>query len=149
MTKIRKYSWKQFDLDVDLLAKEVSTSIKPKSILAISRGGLPLGIKLSNLLDLPLSIICARSYFGNAHKHARTEAKIVGMIKNNMCEPILVVDDIADTGITLLRVCQNLKRRHGFSDIHSAVLFYKRESEFIPNYYARMTNAWIEFPWER
>jgi hypoxanthine phosphoribosyltransferase len=71
------YSWADFDTDVSQLVAQIRKKGKKySSIFSLPRGGLPLGVTLSHLLDLPLK-------FDEPEEHS------------------LVVDDIADSGKTL------------------------------------------------
>jgi len=61
---------------------------------------------------------------------------------------VLVVDDVADTGRSLLLVRQHLLE-NGAKEVKVATIYYKPWSKIIPDYYERKTNCWIIFPWER
>ena len=62
------------------------------------------------------------------------------------CESCVVVDDIADTGVTLQHFADK-----GY---HIDVIWYKACSRVVPDYYAAKSDrkkpggAWIVFPWE-
>lgn len=111
--------------ELDIILRELVSKIKfderiytIKAIYGIHRGGLPIAVYLSHHLELPLS----RDFF---------DYKI---------EETLVVDDIADTGITLQKV--------GNACL-TATLYYKPHSTVMPTFYIRETTKWIVFPWER
>ena len=62
---------------------------------------------------------------------------------------ILVVDDVWDTGRTIVAVKQRIEAAGGRADL--AVLHYKpTHSKFTerPVYYADKTDAWIVYPWD-
>jgi len=50
----------------------------------------------------------------------------------------LIVDDIADSGKTISRFPKHI----------TATLFLKPHCKVKPNFYAKNTNAWVQFPWE-
>ncbi|MDA1334575.1 MAG: phosphoribosyltransferase [bacterium] len=76
-TEKQKYTWQEFDEDVNLLAEKIkATNKKFDGIYGIPRGGLPIAVALSHRLDLP-------------------------MLMGGANEKTLVVDDIADSGSTL------------------------------------------------
>jgi hypoxanthine phosphoribosyltransferase len=54
---------------------------------------------------------------------------------------VLIVDDIADSGETLLP----------YKIYQTAVLHYKMQSEHIPTYYVEEVddNVWLSYPWEK
>ena len=58
---------------------------------------------------------------------------------------VLVVDDVADTGETLLLVADQV-RRH-VADVRTAVLYEKPRSAVRCDYVWRRTTRWIDFPW--
>lgn len=106
---------------INILIKQILDSkIKFHYIYAIPRGGLVIGVWLSHRLNIPLvSDHNSLSYIAG---------------------PILVVDDIADTGKTLLKYQQ--------SRYKLATLYYKKRSIVKPHFYAEETENWIVFPWE-
>lgn len=72
------YTWNDFEEDVlKITAKLKACGEKFNGIYGISRGGLPLAVKLSNILDKPL-------------------------VMGGVDEKTLVVDDVADTGSILI-----------------------------------------------
>ena len=115
--KKRYYSWKEFDDDIKKIVEQVRY-LGVKNIYAIPRGGLILGVHLSHILKLPL----ADTPYGN----------------------VLVVDDISDTGETLL---QWGKKTHA----SIATLYWKSGTKTLPDYTVRSyyPNEWIVFPWEK
>jgi len=94
-----------------------NSGIKYTNIIAIPRGGLVAGVWLSHHLNIPMIMRTPYLTFG----------------------PILIVDDIADTGKTLSKTDPKM---------HSACLYYKKRSIVKPTYYAEETENWIVFPWE-
>lgn len=89
--------------------KNVSTLT---NIVAIPRGGLVPGVYLSHALNIPLS--------------------------QEVSETSLVVDDVADSGVTLLPYRNNI----------TATLHYKPSSLVMPTFYVEHTTKWIVYPWE-
>lgn len=89
-----------------------------RNVYGIPRGGLPIAVHLSHFLDL--------NFLTNPFE--------------KMHEETLIVDDIADTGLTL--------KKYG-SLYLTATLFYKPKSEVKPDFYIHETTYWIVFPWER
>ena len=122
-------TWDEFDEAVEqmtIAAKEVMDHIHIDAIYGIPRGGLVLGVCLSHALDLPL---------------ISTSAITNGKHKN-----ILVVDDIADTGETLINLSKTVDRETSlFYTLH-----YDENSTFEPDfYYAGNSGFWISYPWEK
>jgi len=137
----------------------VESGFKPSVMVAIWRGGAPIGIAVQELL----------AYFGNETDHIaiRTssyagidgrahEVRIHGMnylIKNvEQHDRLLIVDDVFDTGHTIEAVMDYLSvkaRLNTPSDIRVAVPYYKpsrNQTERVPDYYLHETEQWIKFP---
>jgi hypothetical protein len=60
---------------------------------------------------------------------------------------ILLVDDVADTGETLIAVKNHLLE-NGAKNVYIAVLYVKPWNKAPIDFYAKETDAWIVFPWE-
>jgi hypoxanthine phosphoribosyltransferase len=146
-TKLLRYSWTQFDRDMYLLIQSMEKSgFKPKSIVCIATGGLCAGAKLRNLLGAPLTILSTASYSGFKQQKTLTlNSSYVVPLQS----PVLLVDDIADTGKTLSVVKQHLEL--GGTQIKTATIFYKESSVIKPDWFVHKVakNRWIEFAWER
>ena len=61
---------------------------------------------------------------------------------------ILLVDDVADTGRSLIVAKEYLKRK-GAELVKVATIHYKPNSEFKPDFFVMTASSWIAYPWER
>lgn len=61
--------------------------------------------------------------------------------------PVLLVDDVVDTGDTVLELGKKIVRKTGRTDIKVACLHYKVHSKIKPEYYAEITDKWVRYPW--
>tara|TARA_R110001592_G_scaffold295553_3_gene565571 strand:+ start:405 stop:812 length:408 start_codon:yes stop_codon:yes gene_type:complete len=124
--EIIDFSWSEFDLAVDVMVEEFKSSDTShiEKILALPRGGLPLGVALSHRLNIPLitqTYQIGRAPYGN----------------------VLVVDDIADSGETLEKVSKELKNSLYY------VIHQDDNSIFEPDFsYVSNDRYWISYPWE-
>jgi hypoxanthine phosphoribosyltransferase len=59
----------------------------------------------------------------------------------------LLVDDVADTGKSLLLAKKHLLRQ-GAMEVRISTLYYKPLSVTKPDYYEKETRCWVVFPWE-
>ena len=120
-------SWDEFDEAVEqmtIAAKEVMDHIHIDAIYGIPRGGLILGVSLSHALDLPL--ISSLGLYDGKRKN------------------LLVVDDISDTGDTLIALSDTTEKSLFYT------LHYDQNSAFKPDfYYASNSGCWINYPWEK
>ena len=108
--------WEEIDRLVDILCEKIITQIPSiDSVMGLPRGGLIPAVMVSHRLDLPLV---------------------------TLPEPhTLVVDDIADSGVTLTNT----------PGIYTAVLHYKpHTSVFKPNLYSveYKGDDFLVYPWE-
>lgn len=143
-TEYLPVSWEEYHtLAQDLAEKLLSQGRKFDEIVAISRGGLPIGRLLSDLLALPISIFSTQSY---TDLETQGEVKITKPIITPIRDKdILLVDDVSDTGKTLVRALEYLKAQQP-KTVTTLTLFYKPQSIFKPDYFAKTTSAWIIFP---
>lgn len=139
-------TWNEYHSLCQLLAEKIlSTNTPLDEIVAIARGGLSLGLMLTDFLQKPISTITIQSY---------TDIKKQGVIKitsklgkSIRDKNILLVDDIADSGKTFTRAVSYLGALHPKS-ITTAALFYKPHSSFLPDFFAKETDRWILLPHE-
>ena len=141
-----KLSWE----DIENLVKDVYLQINKKydCILSIDRGGAIPSRLLSELTGIKTILHYQISYYDGEIK--RKEPIIRKSYNDNdiIGKTILLVDDIADSGDTLLASLEELLKLS--VDVDVAVLITKSESKFKPMYTGMElhTNAWIDFPWE-
>lgn len=139
-------TWQEYHtLSLNLAATILSHNQTYDIIVAIARGGLSLGLILSDFLKTPVSTITIQSYTDIQRQGELTITSKLGMsIKGKR---VLLVDDIADSGKTFKRSLSYLKRLQPTS-ITTVALFYKPHSTYRPDFYAKRTSAWILLPHE-
>jgi len=134
------------ELCKDLAAKIQESKFKPDIIIGISKGGWVPARFLSDYLgiDSTASVAC-KSY----HCKKKTQApEITEKLSINIKGAnVLVVDDIADSGETIL-VLKDYLASFKPAAVKFATLHYKPWSKAKPDYYIEETNAWIVYPWE-
>jgi len=112
-------SWNVIDEAVTDIAFNIKNTNKDfKGVYGIPRGGLILAVMLSHKLDLPLI-----------------------MSKDELDENSIIIDDIADTGKTLL----------DFTEYESYVVtIHEHEQSLIKPDYSVLDKGdkWIVYPWE-
>ena len=139
-------TWEQYiDLTQKLAATILSYSPQVNQIVAISRGGLTLGHFFADLLRIPIATFAIQSY---ADVTRQGEMKITEPLSIEIKgKHVLLVDDVSDTGKTLIRAQKYLSRFKPAS-ITIATMFFKPISIKRPDYFAKTTSAWIIFPYE-
>ncbi len=142
-----KLNWEDIERYCIEIAKRIKRDgLKFDFILAISRGGLIPARLLSDYLDLDILVTRIKFYtsIGKTSEKPRVEY-FPENIKNKR---ILLVDDIADTGESILLAIEEMKRRNVYY-YKVATLLKKPWSKVIPDYFVEETDKWVIFPWER
>ena len=144
-----------------LSAKILDDSFRPSVIIALWRGGTPIGIAVQESLEyhgISSDHIAIRtsSYVGIDGRS--NEIRIHGLsyvIKNiKHTDRLLIVDDVFDTGRTieaLLTTLQTKARLNTPRDIRIAVPYYKparNQTGLVPDYYLHETSDWLVLPYE-
>ena len=145
---------------VELGIKILDSGFKPTMIIAIWRGGTPVGMAVQEVLSycgIESDHIAIRtsSYVGVDDRGAVAVHSLNYIIKK-IChdDRVLIVDDVFDTGNTIKAVIEELGNRardNTPEDIRIAVPWYKperNETDLTPDYFIRETAEWLVFPHE-
>lgn len=137
----------------------INSGFKPTMMIAIWRGGTPMGIAIQELLSyqgIETDHIAIRTSSYSGIDGRESEIRIHGMnylIKNvQASDALLIVDDVFDTGHTIEAVIENLQtraRRNSPADIRVAVPYYKPTRNQVnrkPDYYLYETEDWLKYP---
>jgi len=120
----------------------------PEIIVGVARGGwIPARI-LSDLLGNTFVASIKVEFYKGVAETAKKPVVSQQVSTSVAGKRVLVVDDVADTGESLVTVRQNLLSR-GASEVKIATLHYKPKSVLRPDFYVRETSAWIVYPHER
>ena len=151
------------DLLVDsfnLGLRVLESGFRPTLIIAIWRGGTPVGMAVQEILaycgiDADHIAIRTSSYSGTER---RGHVLVHGLdyIIEKVChdDRVLIVDDVFDTGNTIVAVIDEIERRargNTPEDMRVAVPWYKparNETSLEPHYFERETDEWLVFPHE-
>lgn len=146
-------SWK-------LAAKVLDSGFKPTFMIAVWRGGAPIGIAVQEYLSFhgieTDNIAIRTSAYSSGIDQQHREVKVHGLnylIKNvQQHDSLLIVDDVFDSGRSIeaiiheLQRCARLNTPH---DIRIAVPYYKparNQTDRVPDYLIHETNAWLKYP---
>ena len=142
------YAWQ---LAQNILASDFT----PTTMLVVARGGLCVAGLLFKYLEVPkIEVIRCRSYDkenkqGTLYVHQQEQAKLERLNLDSLGstgEPVLIVDDIYDTGATINFIRQRVPRSKAaclVSKMHKGRL--AAECDF---YGAWVPPVWVSFPWE-
>jgi hypoxanthine phosphoribosyltransferase len=139
----------------------VRSGFRPTYLVAMWRGGAPIGIAVQEVLEyhsIHSDHIAIRtsSYIGidNQAKTVRVHALDYLVSRLSAEDELLLVDDVFDSGRSLEAVMAELKRRCRRNlpeKIRIATVYYKpkrNRSTLVPDYYVRDTDSWLVFPHE-
>jgi len=146
--------------DSFVLAHQILESgFKPTFIIAVWRGGVPIGIAVQEYLafhgiDADHIAIRTSSYSGIDNQ--KRQVKVSGLdylIKNiQHHDRLLIVDDVFDTGRSVAAIINQLHdkaRLNSPKEIRIAVPYYKpdrNQVDFVPDYVVHETADWIKYP---
>lgn len=136
-----------YEMLLNLAEKINKGCFKPDVIVGVSRGGWPPARVLSDLLDNPnIANVRAEFYLGVAE--TKGEPILTQPVSVDVAgKKVLVVDEIADTGKSLIVVKEHIMEK-GAKDVRIATVYYKPWSVIRPDYYEKETRCWVVFPWE-
>lgn len=146
---------------MELARRIVSSGFRPTFLVALWRGGAPIGIAIQEVLEyhsIHTDHIAIRtsSYTGidTQSKTVRVHAVDYLVSRLSAEDELLLVDDVFDSGRSLEAVIAELKRRckRNFPEkVRIATVYYKpsrNRSNLVPDYYVLATDQWLVFPHE-
>lgn len=142
-----------------LAANVYRSGFRPSFILAVWRGGAPMGIAVQELLahyGIETDHIAIRTSSYHAIDNQAATVQVFSMNylvkKITRQDRLLIVDDVFDTGRSIDAIIEEIKqrtRKNTPADIRIAVPYYKpsrNQTDRIPDYYLHETDAWLKFP---
>ncbi len=132
---------------------EIANTIKKRNVgidlvVGIARGGIVPARFLSDLLLIPDIKIISAKYYAEPGKKFNKPVVEERLGRDEVFNKrILLVDDVADTGETLIEV-RNKLIRMGASRVYIAVIYIKPWNKASVDFFAKQTTKWIVFPWE-
>ena len=146
-------SWDEYHMLIERLALKIAGSgWEFDQILCLARGGMRPGDMLSRVFDKPLAIMSTSSYRAEAGTiQGRLDmAKYITMPKGELAGRVLLVDGLADSGVTLRAVVDRLRGVPAITELRTAVIWVKGASTYVPEYWVENlpTSPWIHQPFE-
>ena len=151
--------WKEYNQIVEKLAIQIYESgFKPNLLIGIMRGGAPIIDVLSRVFKLKCAYLAVESYSGEGTEDQQGDlvfSREMSSTVQNMKGNILLCDDLSDTGITLKKSIDWLKKypplKGKIRSIKTAGLWKKADSTFEPDFCAQKLkdNPWIVQPFEK
>jgi len=152
MSGSRKYvspGWDDiYDMLLGLAVQIRQSGFQPDLIVGVSRGGWVPGRVLSDLLANSRTANVKVEFYVGIGKTSRRPLVTQPISEEISGKRVLLVDDVADTGESLLVALQHVRER-GAGEIRTVTIYHKPHSKFKPDFFAETTGLWIVFPWER
>jgi len=142
MTKIY-YPCQELQQDLKTLIKKID---KPfDTIIPIARGGLTIAHLLGEYYNIRAVYAINTIGYNDTQKLDSVEVFNIPDLKDT--STALIVDDIVDSGDTLIAILEVLKERYPNTIFYTASIFYKKTAKIAPTWYVKETHDWIDFFW--
>ena len=137
------YAYDEFRDDLKLLTEKIDKAFEV--LLPISRGGLSMGQMLGEFYDIREVYAINTMGYDNSKKLDEVKVFNVPLLKEG--QKVLIVDDIVDSGDTLVEVLRVLKSQYPQTTFFTASIFYKPTAIIKPNWWVKEPKGWIDFFW--
>ncbi len=147
--KIKNLSWiKAIRMCYLLAEKIVNSGLVFDTIIAISRGGLVPARIISDVLGIDELYTLRSKLWGIGGMIYKEPVVRVYERMNLSGRKVLIVDEVVDTGATMVRV-REIIERYDPAMIKTAVIHCKPTTKYIPDYYVEKLSewVWILYPW--
>ena len=150
-------SWDTYNKAIEDLAVQIyEDGYEFNQIVCIAKGGLRVGDILARIFDVPFAVMSVESYHGEGAKDKQGQivfGNSLAKTSPNLGNKVLLVDDLADSGVTLEKCVKWLEHYEGFfiDELRTATVWTKGLSTFTPDYYVEFlpNNPWIHQPFEK
>jgi len=143
------YTWEDYTADMKIIQKKIETIDRPH-LVSLYRGSLPMGVHLSNVMKLPLSIIDLQTRDGNGG-----DPKIIKNAGIDATCTLVILDDIYDKGLTMNKAKEMLHRERPYAKIVGITLHNNSEMAHLHKRYDNWVfslndskGKWVSYPWE-
>lgn len=137
------YAYNEFRTDLQTLSQKIDQEFD--AIVAVARGGLSMALMLGEYYDL--REVYAINTIGYNDTQKLDEVKVFNVPDFLGAKKVLIVDDIVDSGDTLVEVLKVLKNQYSDTTFYSASIFYKPTASIEPTWWVKEPKGWIEFFW--
>lgn len=138
--------------ELHALAFEMAQQIRASDhsfdrVVTLAKGGWPMSRSLADFLEVSEVQSLGLSFYKGVNERKAKPTVYQDLPVNIMGEHILLFDDVADTGESLLFATEYLKER-GAASVTTATVFYKERSQIVPDFFSAQVAEWIIFPYE-
>lgn len=147
---MKKLTFEEVIQITEQLANKITSSgYKPDYLIGIATGGLfPLALLAKDLKIKNVLSILTESKGKNENK----KVSIIYYPKLDLSnKKLILIDEIAESGLTLHKILQKLQKIYPASEIKTATLGVNKDKcKFYPDYFNFFEEGdWIIFPWEK
>jgi xanthine phosphoribosyltransferase len=139
----RYYPYEDFLADTKALIEKIDW--KFDSIITVARGGMSLAHLIGEYYDM--REVYTINTIGYEDTTKLESVKVFNIPELNEAKSVLIVDDIVDSGDTLVEVLKVLHQMYPTVIFKTASLFYKKSARIAPDWYVREADKWIDFFW--
>jgi len=139
------YSYENCLEDCKVLLPQIK-KYNPGALVSIARGGMTLGHLLACGLDTNNLFTINSIHYDKTTK--LDNFKITNIPDLKGYKKVLIVDDIIDSGETIVEIKKTLEKQYLYCEFKVVSLFYKKTALVRPDFTVRETKDWINFFWE-
>lgn len=143
------YTWNHIVEETKTLANMIQKQIHPDIVLAIATGGWIPARLMKNFLPADYYSIGCKSYDdgGNMMDTITVFQTISPELVTG--KTVLLLDDVCDSGRTLITTTELIKKNPDLVGLYTAVLHVKKKATITPDFFVRQfSDEWIVYPWE-
>lgn len=147
-TKYIAPSWAELaQLAFEVAKKIIADNKEFDRLVTLSKGGWSMTCSMVDLLGIDLVASLGVKFYTGIDERLDRPFVYQDLPKDVKNQRVLLFDDVADTGRSLVFAKKYLKRKQ-VKSITTATLYYKPHSKYKPDYFAAETSAWIIFPYD-
>ncbi len=139
------YGYKEFVGDAKILLKQIE-EYNPEALIPVARGGMALGQLIGEAMDTR-EVYCINSIHYEGTVKLDT-CKIFNVPNLSRVTKVILIDDIVDSGESIVDILSKLKRLYPHCEFKVATIFYKPTALIQPDFKVKEAKGWIEFFWE-
>ena len=139
----RYYPYGEFREDLKALIEKIDEDFDV--LMPISRGGLSMGQMLGEFYGIREVYAVNTISYDETKKRESVTVFNLPTLKEG--QRVLILDDIVDSGDTLVELLKVLKINYPTIIFKTATIFYKPTAIIEPNWWVKNPEAWIEFFW--
>jgi len=137
------YPYQEYREDLKTLTQKIDQPFD--AILGIARGGLSMAQMLGEYYDL--REVYAINTIGYDDTEKKDSLEVFNIPDLKSAKQVLIVDDIVDSGDTLVEVLKVLNQKYPKVTFFTATIFYKQTACMKPTWYVKEPQGWIAFFW--